>query len=152
MSDSDLPRRDGAVQRAERARWAETADPLNCAGCRIPFQPKHPRQRFCKRPECPGRRAPSGAKRNQTASRRAEAARRIGVQGVLADVLLHVHTADLQGDIDEIRKAIHAWALAERSGHARERHAALVRLQSACAVRTLVVAPPPVVRDDDANT
>lgn len=143
-TNTGLPARDSDTQRAERARWADTAKPIACAGCGTEFAPKHPRQRYCKAPECPGRRAPSGRRRNGPSGHAVEAARRIGVQGVLADVLLHTHTADdLDGRIAEIREAVHAWVAAEATRRPREVHAALIRLQAACAIRTLTVAPPP---------
>lgn len=149
-----MPRISGDDQRARRKTWAATAEPIVCDGCQQPFPPKHPRQRFCKGagdPNCPGRRAPSGVKRTQPSGRQIAAARRVGVQGVLADVLLHVHHADLLGQREEIRAAIEGWIDAERGGRAVERHAALIRLQAACAVRTLIVAPPVEIQqlDDD---
>lgn len=145
-----MPRFSGDEQRERLADWATTAGPETCAACGQPFQPRHPRQRFCKKADCPGRKAPSGPKRKdgQPSGRQIEAQRRVGVQGVLADVLLEVHGHEVDGTLTELRSAVRAWIEAEQAGRPAERRAALVHLQAVAAVRTLACSPPGPVETD----
>lgn len=142
-------------QPVDYERWQrESAEARTCPACKRDFIPNHPRRLYCGKPDCPGRKAPSGKKRPASETARRNRIRFAGVKSVLADVVMCWSADPPDGTPDELKDAVYGVVRAQGQGMTgRDQRVALIRLMTVAAVRILVVDPPPdpLPDPDDAD-
>lgn len=122
--------------RVDWTRWAASQPERECPACNEPFQPNHPRRRFCGRKKCPGRqrRRHSDANARRRPRQRPRAAG-TAVHALLADALIEASVRPPAGTINEL-----TLACADLARGARAHRPAFVERALAARVLAIVAA------------